>query len=42
VTLDALRGRARTGVLTELAVDDGHVASLWSAVPVRVVRVGWT
>jgi 4'-phosphopantetheinyl transferase len=42
VTLDALRGRARTGVLTELAVDDGHVASLWMAVPVAVVRVGRT
>jgi phosphopantetheinyl transferase len=42
VTLDALRGRARTGVLTELVVDDGHVASLWMAVAVPVVRVGWT
>jgi 4'-phosphopantetheinyl transferase len=42
VTLEALRGRARTGVLTELLVDDGHVASLWMAVPLPVVRVDWT
>jgi 4'-phosphopantetheinyl transferase len=42
VGLDGLRGRPRTGTFTELAVDDAHVASLWTPTPVAVVSLGWT
>jgi phosphopantetheinyl transferase len=38
VTLDALRGRTRTGHLHEIDVDPDHVMSLWTAVPVALIR----
>ncbi len=37
LALDDLRGRERTGVVQDLAVGGGHVATLWTAGPATIV-----
>ena len=38
LSVDELRGRPRTGVATDLEVEVGHVASLWTATRATVIR----